>query len=211
MIIGAATRAACLILAALALSSSLRVRAAQPGHTPAPVLYVAGLAALVCAFTLIVPRSAEAVETLSNRRRRRPAALLQGAALVISPALLSRVYAVLMTGPHLRVGSSGTEEIRFGGVNLSPLIYIVAIPVVEELYFRGLLHREFRAIFGRPALYILANAVWFASIHEGVSLPVAFVVGLFCACLRTSTGGLLLPIVAHMLTNLTLDLPVDGT
>jgi membrane protease YdiL (CAAX protease family) len=77
----------------------------------------------------------------------------------------------------------------------------VLAPVVEELYFRGRLLDAFGASLG-PAWAGVITSVAFAAIH-GIPafLPVYLVFAAVLLVLRRRTGGLVAPIVAHMINN----------
>jgi membrane protease YdiL (CAAX protease family) len=86
----------------------------------------------------------------------------------------------------------------------APALYLWAaglVPVVEELYFRGRLLDEFGARLG-PTWAALITSAAFAAIHGIPAFVPAFLVfaGVLLA-LRRRTGGLLAPIVAHMINN----------
>lgn len=74
-------------------------------------------------------------------------------------------------------------------------------PIVEELYFRGLLTRGFVARWGR-AVGVIAPGVIFGVFHfSGLQLPALVAFGIFLSWLATRQGRLGACIVAHMAFN----------
>lgn len=85
-----------------------------------------------------------------------------------------------------------------------PALYVwaaVLAPVVEELYFRGRLLDVFSAALG-PVWAGWITSLAFAAIH-GIPafLPAYLVFAAVLLLLRRRTGGLVAPIVAHMINN----------
>lgn len=77
----------------------------------------------------------------------------------------------------------------------------VLAPIVEEMYFRGRLQDTFTAKLG-PGGAGLVCSLAFAAIH-GIPafLPAYLVFGYALLFLRRRTGGLVAPILAHMINN----------
>jgi membrane protease YdiL (CAAX protease family) len=198
----AAARGALLVAAAFALRFALAHGPEAPLGVPSPLVYLGVLAGLAAVFRAGFGGAAPGREPPRGSAARLAACGL----LVLAPAALAYGYAVLVAGPHLDLVSSFDAPLRVGPANVAPVAYLAAVPLVEEYYYRQLLHREFTVLFGRAPLFVVANAVWFAAVHDPASIPVAFVVGLCCAALRTLTGRLALPVLAHALANLALDL-----
>lgn len=74
-------------------------------------------------------------------------------------------------------------------------------PVVEELYFRGRLLEAFGALVG-PAWAGAITSIAFAAVHGiPVFVPAYLVFAVVLLALRRRTGGLIAPIVAHMVNN----------
>jgi membrane protease YdiL (CAAX protease family) len=90
-----------------------------------------------------------------------------------------------------------------GGLQITLLFLFLAIgaPLIEELFFRGLLLRSLRRSFG-PAVAIVGSAVVFGLAHfELLQLPALIVFGLVLGVLAERTGRLGPGIVAHAAFN----------
>lgn len=88
------------------------------------------------------------------------------------------------------------------GVVLLVLIVGIGAPIVEEIFYRGLLQRSLVRRFGEP-LGIGGAALAFAVSHfEVLQLPALFVFGIVLGVLAQRFGRLGPAIVAHMLFNL---------
>ena len=89
---------------------------------------------------------------------------------------------------------------NWGVVALTVLV-VVGAPIVEELFFRGLLLRSLVRRLG-PVPAIVTSAVLFGLAHfEGVQLPALIVFGLVLGYLAYRTGRLGPGIFAHMAFN----------
>jgi membrane protease YdiL (CAAX protease family) len=113
-----------------------------------------------------------------------------GAALV----LLSLVgVAIVVVGPRA-AASTLTWWV--------PLVAVVA--GLEELVFRGLLFEAVRAR-STDTVAIAVTAGLFALIHLPLygpaAMPIDLCVGVFLGCLRTATGGVTAPLVAHVVAD----------
>lgn len=84
----------------------------------------------------------------------------------------------------------------------SIVFYVVIVaPVIEELWFRGLLQTSLRETFG-PKLGIVATALVFAFAHTSSGPPVSQLIGgLVFGFAFERTKGLTSPILLHMLGN----------
>lgn len=158
--------------------------------------FVAALAVVALLFHRLWPDAP--AEPARARRRHSPVLL---AVLVVLPAMLSVAY-VLALRPQ---GIGGSPDAGVAARAWSVVVFVLATPLVEEYYFRHLLHRELEVVFPRPALLVFAGAVWFGAGHLPHTLPVALAVGLCCTWLRYLTGSIRLPVAAHLITNLALD------
>jgi hypothetical protein len=77
----------------------------------------------------------------------------------------------------------------------------LAIPVLEELFFRGFLYPSLRERYG-VVLGAAASAVVFASLHPGLPAQFAtFALGVALALLYERSGSLVAPAAAHGLFN----------
>ena len=88
------------------------------------------------------------------------------------------------------------------GVPLLILITVIGAPVVEELFFRGLLLRSLRKRRIPPVLAVILSAVIFSAFHfEGAQFAGLTVVGIGLATLALVTGRLGPGIIAHAVFN----------
>ena len=90
-----------------------------------------------------------------------------------------------------------------GGLQVTLLFIFLAIgaPVVEELFFRGLLFRSLRRRFG-PTVAVVGSAVLFGLAHfEPLQLPALILFGLVLGVLAEKSGRLGPGIVAHAVFN----------
>ena len=87
------------------------------------------------------------------------------------------------------------------GVVLLVLIVVVAAPICEELFFRGLVLRAIDRRYGRRWA-IAGSSVVFAAAHfEPLQFPALFLFGLVTAVYATRTGRLGPGMWAHMAFN----------
>jgi uncharacterized protein len=83
---------------------------------------------------------------------------------------------------------------------LALLVSLVA-PVVEELFYRGLVLRAFERRSGSRAA-VLGSSVWFGASHlQAVQFPALFLLGVVLALLTVRSGRLGPAIVAHVTFN----------
>jgi membrane protease YdiL (CAAX protease family) len=89
------------------------------------------------------------------------------------------------------------------GVVLLVLIVGIGAPIVEEIFYRGLLQRSLERRIGPwPAIFV--GAVLFGASHfQGPQLPALVLFGVVLGLLAQRTGRLGAPIAAHMVFNLT--------
>ncbi|MBX9683702.1 MAG: CPBP family intramembrane metalloprotease [Hyphomicrobium sp.] len=76
----------------------------------------------------------------------------------------------------------------------------IGAPIAEELVFRGVLFGALRASPAGPVLAALVSATMWASLHVSYSiygLAAIFLIGLYLARVRQTTGSLLAPIACH--------------
>lgn len=88
-----------------------------------------------------------------------------------------------------------------GGVVLLVLIVAIGAPIVEELFFRGLLLRSIERRFGTAWGVIGSAAVFGVSHFELLQLPALIAFGVVLALLAVRTGRLGPGIFAHMAFN----------
>ena len=94
-----------------------------------------------------------------------------------------------------------TDKASGGGVVLLILIVVIAAPIVEELFFRGLVMRSLERRYGtRWAIW--GSAAIFGAAHlEPLQFPALFVFGLVAAVLVQRTGRLGSSMCAHLAFN----------
>lgn len=196
---GAAVRSAILLSAALAISAVLPMLLEEHAIGWTYVLLLLAMAAAGLGYQRVFGTAPAEVPDDAHADPEARSSRLLAALLVIAPAVLSVAYARAMV-PGQAAARPTEGWILLIGYS------VIAIPVVEEFYFRRLLYREFATLFGRTWLVVAANAVWFAAIHSPQNIPVALVLGVCTAMLRSMTGGIAFSIAAHAGTNLLLAL-----
>lgn len=84
---------------------------------------------------------------------------------------------------------------------LIPFVVIAVGPLVEELFFRGALHRGLRRLHS-DSIAVPVVALLFSAAHIDVRAAAPlFVLGLFLGLLRAGSGSLLPALIAHMAFN----------
>lgn len=84
------------------------------------------------------------------------------------------------------------------GVGLLVLIVVIGAPIVEELFFRGLLLRSLERRWG-SVWALLVSSVIFGAVHlQPLQFPALVVVGLILGALAQRTGRLGLSIFTHI-------------
>jgi uncharacterized protein len=87
------------------------------------------------------------------------------------------------------------------GVVLLVLITVVGAPVVEELFFRGLVLRSIEKRFG-PRWALWGSSIVFAAVHvQALQFPALLMIGLVLGWLALRTGRLGPSICAHLVFN----------
>jgi membrane protease YdiL (CAAX protease family) len=88
-----------------------------------------------------------------------------------------------------------------GGVALLVIVVVIAAPIVEEIFFRGLVLRSLERRMG-TALAIVASSFIFGLTHfELLQLPALFLFGVVAALLVQRTGRLGTAMCAHLAFN----------
>ncbi len=85
------------------------------------------------------------------------------------------------------------------------LAVVVAIPLFEEVFFRGFLLTGFASSFMRPIGAVLVTTALWAGLHfqyDAVGVAVVFCFGLLLGAARIRTGSLMVPLGIHALENL---------
>ena len=89
-----------------------------------------------------------------------------------------------------------------GGVVLLVLVVVIAAPIVEEIFFRGLLLRSLQRRMHTKWAIVASSALFAAAHFEPLQFPALFVFGLVAATLATRTGRLGPGMWAHFAFNL---------
>ncbi len=143
--------------------------------------------------------------------RFRPSDTLLGAGVglatqfVLIPLLYLPIFTLFdVTSEELEEPARGLTDRATDSVGVVLLVLIVGIaaPIVEEIFYRGLV---FRSIENRFGLWpgILGSAVIFGASHfQGLQFPALTLLGVVLAYLTHRTGRLGPAIVAHMAFNL---------
>ena len=98
-----------------------------------------------------------------------------------------------------------------GGLYVAALV--TAMPLAEELYYRGFIYPALAARWGR-AIAVAVVTLWFGSVHvyqlsgNLVAMAVVFSVGLVLTLLRAFTGSTWPGLAAHVAYNATLAVPI---
>lgn len=124
-------------------------------------------------------------------------------------------WVFIMAGiePHSKLGHETLQELAGGSWNTSALIIILCVTIgagiFEEILYRGLILPTFTAVLSGKTAWgaIVATSVFFAAMHIGTSAPSA-IVGLFVLSIglcwaRVKSGGVIAPIVIHVVFNAT--------
>lgn len=130
------------------------------------------------------------------------------AAGVASQALVALAFVPLEWAfPDLDVGAAA-EEALDGGFDVPTAVraalVVLGAPVVEELFFRGLLQRALARRVG-PALAVAGSSVLFGLAHVGqvlAALPALMAFGAVLGALAARSGRLGPSVVAHATFNL---------
>jgi uncharacterized protein len=170
---------------------------------------VVGVELLLGAITLLwTRRYRSSGALLGSRFRLGPGPLFAGlgtAAVLFASQLVIAVTAVTVRGAPPPPGSSNIPDLTGGGTESAVLIVaIVALaPLVEELFFRGLLLQGLERSFRRWTA-VLISSVLFALPHVVptlfgtiVALLTTFAVGVGLAWVFLWSRNLAIPIVAH--------------
>ncbi|MDQ1494218.1 MAG: protease family protein, partial [Actinomycetota bacterium] len=93
------------------------------------------------------------------------------------------------------------DKAHGAGVVLLILVVAVAAPIVEEIFFRGLVLRSLERRMSRGWAIVVSSAVFGAAHFEPLQFPALFLFGLVAAILATRTGRLGPGIWAHVAFN----------
>ncbi len=84
------------------------------------------------------------------------------------------------------------------GIVLLVLVVVVGAPIVEELFYRGLLLRSLDRHLPTWAAVVLSSVLFGLSHFQGIQLPALVLFGVLAAVLAVRTGNLGASIAAHM-------------
>jgi membrane protease YdiL (CAAX protease family) len=200
-----------LVAVALTLAGSGAVIAGQAvsGWSPPFALVIAIQAALFAgaAWIAVAARPSPAAALGYGRPTGRiVAAGAAGALALLLGSLLVNLAITATLGRGLRLPKAVEEQVSAesgGGFALALLGIAVAVPLAEEMFFRGLLLRWLDERFGFAAAAVLSAAAFsLAHLPRTVDWAIlAFVSGLVLAVLMRATQNLWAPCVAHALVN----------
>jgi membrane protease YdiL (CAAX protease family) len=94
-----------------------------------------------------------------------------------------------------------TDKAHGGGVVLLILVVVVAAPIVEEIFFRGLVLRSLERRMSKNWAIIVSSAIFGAAHFEPLQFLALFLFGLVAAVLATRTGRLGPGMWAHVAFN----------
>lgn len=94
-----------------------------------------------------------------------------------------------------------TDRASGAGVVLLVLLVVIAPPIVEEIFFRGLVLRSLERRFGTTWAVVGSSAIFGAAHFEPLQFPALFLFGLLAAVLATRTGRLGPGMFAHLAFN----------
>ena len=96
----------------------------------------------------------------------------------------------------------GGVELSWTGFALSFLSVAIIVPISEELYFRGLLHRLFQPHLKFWPRVLLSSTLFALAHFDSIGVVVSsFVIGIVIAVAYEKSKSLWLPIAIHMTTN----------
>ena len=118
--------------------------------------------------------------------------------------LVPAIYWVLRVSPEDVSSQARTLTDRAGTdgeVVLLVLMVVVGAPIIEELFFRGLLMRAIQARWN-DSVALVASALFFALVHfQPLQIPGLFAFGLILGTCAQRTGRLGMSILAHAAFN----------
>lgn len=101
--------------------------------------------------------------------------------------------------PNMDLGSVATSGTL--GFSLAVLAAVIALPLAQELFFRGWAFPYLERNVGRVTAYWGSAGLWAALCFSSGRFPQAFLVGLVLAWAYRRWGSLLVPITAHAAIN----------
>ena len=156
---------------------------------------------------LLVPPLRKSLSWFKRGRFSRNALLLAALIVVLSlPALL--LWALYSQNVIEYYVYLFHPEILYIELIIFALLFAVINAVTQEIIFRGVFQDALSVAFGKDIYAILIQALIFGLIHsEGVpsgliGIFMAFIYGSVLGILKKTSGGLLLPIMVHFITDL---------
>jgi CAAX protease family protein len=123
--------------------------------------------------------------------------------LVFVPALYWPLSFLVDTSSVSKPAQRLTENAKGIGVALLILLVVVGAPIIEELFFRGLVLRSFQARW-TDSLALVGSAVLFGLVHfQPLQFPALVMFGLVAGYCAQRTGRLGMSIWAHIGFNAT--------
>lgn len=193
-----------------------------------PLFAIDGNLALLLSYLVVWVPLLAACLYATYRRGTRSLKRDLGLSLTLTDVLFGLSIGLLVRGLVSAIEIATTGRLSLGGVTFGDVAYngwwvfatllapIVLAPVVEELFFRGLVLRSVQGLVpGRfaPAMAIFVSAILFAALHlsQGPSLSQAMVfgfstliLGIAAGILAVLTGRIGASIVAHATFNATI-------
>lgn len=134
-----------------------------------------------------------------------------GLPLILMGLLLALLVSALLPGaaPPSHPIQEEIASAGLGGVLALVMLAAVIVPPVEEIFFRGVLYRHLRELWGRfgtglaVALSVLLSSVLFAALHpQGVTfIPVLASLAVAFSISREVTGSIWPATIAHGISN----------
>jgi membrane protease YdiL (CAAX protease family) len=129
-----------------------------------------------------------------------------GTQFILVPALYLPIFWIFdLTSDELEEPARGLTDRATDPVGVVLLVLIVGIgaPIIEELFYRGLVLRSLERRFGANWVPVAGSAVLFAASHfQPLQFPALALLGVILAVLVQRTGRLGPAIATHMVFNL---------
>lgn len=142
--------------------------------------------------------------TLRIRKREVGIGLLAGlgAQLILVPLLYVILRPLIDSGDlSARARDLGDQSEGLGGAILLILLVMIGAPIVEEIFYRGLVMRSIQRRFG-PRWALVGSSLLFGATHlSAIELVFLTAFGFVAGALALRTGRLAAPIVAHVAFN----------
>lgn len=123
--------------------------------------------------------------------------------LAMGAAWLGRLLQIALTGEEPGLHPVIKQVMEAGPLEVAALMGLacVAVPLCEEVFFRGFLYPSIRDKFG-VAVGVVVSSLIFGMVHPGLpNQMVVFVLGVSFCLIYERSGTLVAPIVAHAFFN----------